>query len=170
MTQKTLAPDRLHAATTDSLDEARVEAFAGRLFEFYTGGMLTFMVDIGHRTGLFAAAAAGPASSAELAGRADLQERYVREWLAAMATGGIVDYEPGSGSFRLPAERAACLTGRGAANPRNSLSSTSTSPSSSCSTMSQTSSRCAGGSDSMRSAISAGCSAFTILCAERSVP
>jgi hypothetical protein len=102
--------------TAQTLDQAEVEAFAGRLMELYTGGMLTYLVDIGHRTGLFAALAEGPATSAELAARADLQERYVREWLAAMATGGIVDYEPGSGSFRLPAERAACLTGRGAAN------------------------------------------------------
>jgi SAM-dependent methyltransferase len=102
--------------TAQTLDQAEVEAFAGRLMELYTGGMLTYLVDIGHRTGLFAALAEGPATSAELAARAQLQERYIREWLAAMATGGIVAYEPGSGSFRLPAERAACLTGRGAAN------------------------------------------------------
>ncbi|HWD47833.1 MAG TPA: class I SAM-dependent methyltransferase [Actinomycetota bacterium] len=99
-----------------TLDQAEVEAFAGRLMELYVGGMLTYLVDIGHRTGLFAALAEGPATSAELAARADLQERYVREWLAALATGGIVDYQPGSGSFRLPPERAACLTGRGSAN------------------------------------------------------
>jgi SAM-dependent methyltransferase len=102
--------------TAQTLDQARVEAFAGRLMELYTGGMLTYLVDIGHRTGLFAILAEGPATSAELAARADLQERYVREWLAALASGGIVDYDPGSGSFRLPAEHAACLTGRGSAN------------------------------------------------------
>jgi SAM-dependent methyltransferase len=99
-----------------TLDEARVEAFAGRLFELYTGGLLTFLVDIGHRTGLFAAAAAGPATSAELAARADLRERYVREWLGAMVTGGIVEHDPAAGTFRLPAEHAACLTGPGSAN------------------------------------------------------
>jgi SAM-dependent methyltransferase len=116
MTGSTLAPEDLSTAATATLDPARVEAFAGRLFELYTGGMLTFMVDIGHRTGLFAAAAAGPATSAELAARADLQERYVREWLGAMATGGILDHDPATGTFRLPAEHAACLTGRGSAN------------------------------------------------------
>jgi SAM-dependent methyltransferase len=99
-----------------TLDEARVEAFAGRMFELYTGGLLTFLVDIGHRTGLFAAAAAGPATSAELAGRADLQERYVREWLGAMVTGGIVEHDPAGGTYHLPAEHAACLTGPGSAN------------------------------------------------------
>ena len=116
MTGPTLAADDLRTDPEGTLDEARVEAFAGRLFELYTGGMLTFMVDLGHRTGLFAAAAAGPATSGQLAGRADLQERYVREWLGAMTTGGIVDYDPVTRTYRLPAEHAACLTGRGSAN------------------------------------------------------
>jgi SAM-dependent methyltransferase len=116
MTGSTLAADDLEAGQAGTLDEARVEAFAGRLLELYTGGMLSHMVDIGHRTGLFAAAAAGPATSAELAARAELEERYVREWLGAMVTGGIVDYDPTPGTYRLPAEHAACLTGRGAAN------------------------------------------------------
>jgi hypothetical protein len=114
-----------------TLVEARVEAFAGRLFELYTGGLLTFLVDIGHRTGLFAAAAAGPATSAELAARADLQERYVREWLGAMVTGGIVEYDPAGATFRLPAEHAACLTGPGSATWRRSAGSTPIWPSTS---------------------------------------
>ena len=63
--------------------------------------MLTYLVDIGHCTGLFAALAEGPATSAELAACRILQERYVREWLAAMATGGIVDYEFGRGASGL---------------------------------------------------------------------
>ena len=57
--------------------------------------MLNYMIDIGHRTGLFVAAARGPATSEELADRAGLTERYVREWLGAMVTGGIVDYDAG---------------------------------------------------------------------------
>jgi hypothetical protein len=81
MTGDTLTHEDLGPSATGPLDEARVEAFAGRLFELFTGGMLTFMVDHGHRTGLFAAAAAGPATSTELAARADVRERYVREWL-----------------------------------------------------------------------------------------
>ena len=56
-----------------------------------TGSLLSSMVDIGHRTGLFAAAAEGPATSEQLAARAGLCERYVREWLGAVTTGGIVD-------------------------------------------------------------------------------
>jgi SAM-dependent methyltransferase len=114
----TLDPGHVEATVGAAapLDPARVEAFAGRLFELYTGGLLTFLVDIGHRTGLFAAAAAGPGTSAELAGRADLQERYVREWLGSMVTGGILEHDPETGTYRLPAEHAACLTGPGSAN------------------------------------------------------
>ena len=106
----------MSTATTSNLDEAAAEAFAGQLFGLYTGGMLTFMVDIGHRTGLFTAAAAGPATSEELASRAGLEERYVREWLGAMVTGGIFEYDPATGAYRLPPEHAACLTGSGSAN------------------------------------------------------
>lgn len=106
--------------TTDTtqaeLDGTRIEAFAEQLFGFYTGGMLTYLIDIGHRTGLFDAAALGPATSTELADRAGLQERYVREWLGAMVTGRVVEYDPTAGSFHLPATHAACLTGTGAAN------------------------------------------------------
>lgn len=100
----------------ESLDESRIEAFAEQLFGFYTGGMLTYLVDIGHRTGLFEAANEGAATSAELAGRAGLHERYVREWLGAMVTAGVFDYEPQVATYRLPAEHAACLTGGGGNN------------------------------------------------------
>ena len=37
--------------------------FLGELMSIYAGSMLTYMIDIGHRTGLFTAAAAGPATS-----------------------------------------------------------------------------------------------------------
>ncbi len=102
--------------TTSPLDLARVEAFAGRLFEMYTNGMLTYMIDLGDRTGLFSAAAEGPATSEQLAARAGLTERYVREWLGAMATSGIVDYQPSNQTYSLSPEHAACLTGDGSSN------------------------------------------------------
>src|SRR5437879_11579900 len=103
-------------ATIPQLDTARVEEFAGELFGLYVGGMLTFMIDIGHRTGLFAAAAEGPATSKGLAVRAGLDERYVREWLGAMTAAHIFEYAPASGVYELPPERAACLTGDGSSN------------------------------------------------------
>jgi SAM-dependent methyltransferase len=98
------------------LDRKRVQEFARRLFGHYTSGMLALMVDVGHKTGLFEAAAKGPATSAELAERAELNERYVREWLGAIVTGGIMEYDPASGTYVLPAEHAVCLTGTSSRN------------------------------------------------------
>lgn len=102
--------------TMPPLDEARVEEFAGFLFGTFTSASVTLMIDVGHRTGLFEAAARGPATSAQLAERAGLQERYVREWLAAMTTAEVFEYDPASGGYTLPAEHAACLAGPGSTN------------------------------------------------------
>jgi SAM-dependent methyltransferase len=97
-------------------DETAIEAFAGRLLGLLTGGMLAYMIDLGHRTGLFDTLAAGPGTSEELADRASLHERYVREWLGALVTGGIVDYDPARATYHLPAAHAVCLAGTGAMN------------------------------------------------------
>ncbi|HEY1343807.1 MAG TPA: class I SAM-dependent methyltransferase [Streptosporangiaceae bacterium] len=85
--------------------------FAERVNQMMNEAALALMVSVGHRTGLFDVMAAMPAAtSAEIAARAGLNERYVREWLAAMATGKIVDHDGAAGSFSLPADHAAWLT------------------------------------------------------------
>jgi SAM-dependent methyltransferase len=92
--------------------------FAERMVHMVNEAMLALMVSVGHRTGLFDVMAAMPAAtSAEIAARAELDERYVREWLAAMTTGRIVDHDGATGSFSLPAGHAASLTR--AAGPDN---------------------------------------------------
>jgi 2-polyprenyl-3-methyl-5-hydroxy-6-metoxy-1,4-benzoquinol methylase len=98
------------------VDRQRVQDFARKLFGHYTSGVLTLLVQVGHKTGLFEAAAKGPGTSQDIADRAGLNERYVREWLSAMATGGIVEYHAASGVFTLPPEHAACLTGTSSRN------------------------------------------------------
>ena len=103
-------------ATTTSTEEQAAEEFAGRLFELFTGGMLTYMIEIGRRTGLFDAAAAGPATSAGLAERAGLDERYVREWLGAMVSGGIFEFDAATDTYWLPGEHAGALSGNRYAN------------------------------------------------------
>jgi hypothetical protein len=75
-------------ATETAFDGAKAEAFGGHLMSILGGSLLSSMVDIGHRTGLFAAAAEGWATSEQLTARAGLCERYVREWLGAVTTGG----------------------------------------------------------------------------------
>lgn len=93
------------------VDEERAAAFGDELFGFYTGGFVTFMIDLGVRTGLLDALAEGPGTSRAIAARAGLQERYVREWLGAVVTAGVVDYDPATTTYTLPAEHAMCLTG-----------------------------------------------------------
>jgi len=71
----------------------------------------TALVVMGDRLGLYRAmAGAGPVTPSELAARAGVAERYVREWLNAQAAGGYVEYEPESGRYALPPEQAVALT------------------------------------------------------------
>lgn len=100
-------------------DPAAVDAFAGHLLTVLNHGSLCLMLSIGHRTGLLDAMdGLPPSTSAEIAAAAGLNERYVREWLGAMATARVVEVEvDASGRFVLPAAHAASLTrARGAAN------------------------------------------------------
>jgi 2-polyprenyl-3-methyl-5-hydroxy-6-metoxy-1,4-benzoquinol methylase len=72
---------------------------------------MAVMMSVGHRTGLFGVMARlAPSTSTQIARAAGLQERYVREWLGAMVTGGIVDYDRDTATYELPAEHAAFLT------------------------------------------------------------
>jgi SAM-dependent methyltransferase len=100
----------------ETIDRARIQEFAKRLLDIYTGGFLTYMIEIGEATGLFTAAVKGPASSVQLAERAGLSERHVQEWLGAMVVAGIVDYQPEGAVYSLPPEHATCLTGSSAYN------------------------------------------------------
>ena len=98
-------------------DSAKANGFAERLLTTLNDGALCLMISIGHRTGLLDAMRdAAPATSAEIAAKAGLNERYVREWLGAMVTGRIVDVDPATNRFSLPAEHAAFLTRRAGAD------------------------------------------------------
>jgi SAM-dependent methyltransferase len=80
------------------------------MMDTINAGAVTVMISLGHRLGLFQVLAGLPgATSPEIAAKAGLSERYVREWLASMVTGCVVDYEPEGARYTLPPERAACL-------------------------------------------------------------
>jgi SAM-dependent methyltransferase len=101
-----------------TIDVARVEAFSGRVLAMLNGAMASLMLSVGHRTGLFEVfAGLDRPTASELAQAAGCDERYVREWLAALLMAGVVDHDPASGTYRLPPERAAILTR--AAGPGN---------------------------------------------------
>lgn len=90
--------------------------FAGKLMTIFSGSVLCKLIDIGYQTGLFEASRAGPATSQELSERAGLRERYVREWLGAMACSGIYSYDSATRRFTLPAAHEQLLTGPSAQN------------------------------------------------------
>lgn len=100
-----------------AFDTARAAAFAQQLLDALNGGALSLMISIGHRTGLFdAMSTMPPATSTEIAERASLDERYVREWLGAMVAGRVVEYDPAALRYTLPGEHAASLTRAAAAD------------------------------------------------------
>jgi 2-polyprenyl-3-methyl-5-hydroxy-6-metoxy-1,4-benzoquinol methylase len=110
---KIMAGLKTHA----DFDPAKSEAFAERFLMALNNGALCLMVSVGHRTGLFdVLRTLPPATSHEIATRAGLHERYVREWLGAMVTAGVVEVDPVTKLFVLPAEHAAWLTRAAAAD------------------------------------------------------
>src|SRR6478735_2766924 len=92
--------------------------FGEKLLTVFNHGALWLMISVGHRTGLFdVMTGMAPSTSVQIAEGAKLQERYVREWLGAMVTGGVVELDAASGKYSLPAGHAAMLTR--AAGPDN---------------------------------------------------
>ncbi len=104
-------------ATQPPFDPEKAEAFAGSMLTVLNHGALCLMVSVGHRTGLFDVMNRLPAAtSEEIATEAGLNERYVREWLGAMVTSRIVELDPATMRYALPAEHAAFLTRAAAAD------------------------------------------------------
>jgi ubiquinone/menaquinone biosynthesis C-methylase UbiE len=98
-------------AKSTAFDSAKAERFATRLLATLNQGALCLMISLGHRTGLFdSMRGSPPATSQEIATKAGLNERYVREWLGAMVTGGIVEVEAATDKFVLCDEHAAFVS------------------------------------------------------------
>lgn len=98
------------------LDRAKLDAFSEKAFRDLSGTYVTIMCMLGDRLGLFGCLAEqGSATSAELAERAHINERYAREWLSALACAGYIDYDPASRRFSLSPEHAAVLADEGGA-------------------------------------------------------
>jgi hypothetical protein len=100
-----------------TIDVNKSEAFAEKMTTALNNAGVVLMASIGHRTGLFdAMATLPPSTSAQIAEAASLDERYVREWLGALVTGGVVEYDPATNRYVLPAEHAAWLTRAASSN------------------------------------------------------
>ncbi len=88
----------------------KLEGFMGKMIGELAGAINVPMMMIGDRVGLFKAMhGSGAMSPAQLASKTGTDERYVREWLSAMAAGNIVEYDPAASTFTLPDEHAFAL-------------------------------------------------------------
>jgi SAM-dependent methyltransferase len=93
-----------------AIDHAKLEALLGRAVVDIGANFHAALVVTGDKLGLFRALRdLGPTTPADLAKRTGTHERYVREWLSAMAAGGYVDYESASEEFSLSDEQALAL-------------------------------------------------------------
>jgi 2-polyprenyl-3-methyl-5-hydroxy-6-metoxy-1,4-benzoquinol methylase len=87
------------------------EDFSEYLTDILNKGSLALMLSIGHRTKLFdIMSSMSPATFEEIAEKSRLNSRYVKEWLGAMVTGKIINYDPIKKSFHLSKEKAQYLT------------------------------------------------------------
>ncbi|MCA9019098.1 MAG: transcriptional regulator, partial [Planctomycetaceae bacterium] len=94
-----------------NIDAERTDEFGQKLLQIVNHSALSFMLSIGHRARLFdIMSEMEHATSEAIAEQTGLNERYVREWLGAMVTGGIMEYDPVLKTYFLPAEHAALLT------------------------------------------------------------
>ena len=92
------------------MDEQRAADFTGRVLADTAATATTVLAALGDRLGLFKdLAARGPATSAQLAARSGLNERYVREWAAGLYAAGYLTYDESDERFTLPEEHAPTL-------------------------------------------------------------
>ena len=92
------------------------------MFDVMNKAALALLLSVGHRTKLFdAMAKLEPSTSQEIATTANLNERYVREWLGGLVTSKIIDYQPESQKYSLSKEKSEFLTRDGSYNFASSM-------------------------------------------------
>lgn len=99
--------------TQPTFDRKKLGAFLGKVMSDTSGMTITVMAAIGDQLGLFKYLAQEPTTSTQLATRANIHERYAREWLHMMASAGYVEYDPTSDLFTLPPEHIPVLAQEG---------------------------------------------------------
>lgn len=86
-----------------TFDKQKAEQFSENLVDTLNKSAIALALSIGNRVGLFETMAKLPAStSVQIAEAANLNERYVREWLGVMVTGRIVKYDAGTLTYSHP--------------------------------------------------------------------
>jgi SAM-dependent methyltransferase len=96
-----------------ALEMDTVHSFAFKVLGDFIAIEMGTLITIGDRLGLFAKlAGAGPSTSAAFAQHADIQERYAREWLSAMACHRYIGYDDTTKQFSMTPEQAFILVNR----------------------------------------------------------
>src|SRR5258708_31968677 len=91
------------------IDVEKTQKFAQEVFNHLAGALVSGMIHLGERMGLYRALnGAGPLTSEELARKTGLNERWVREWLYQQAAAKVIDYR-GESRFELSPEGALVL-------------------------------------------------------------
>ena len=87
-----------------------VDRFALRVWQYKQGEVVSLMVHLGDRLGLYRALdGAGWVTPAALAAKTELNERWVREWLRGQAAAGLIDADGDATAFALRPEGALVL-------------------------------------------------------------
>src|SRR6476660_1106371 len=93
--------------STTNIDECKLNAFIGQMLSDLGGASSIAMVRMGDALGLYKTIQAqGPMTSMELAKAANVDERYLREWLSHQAASNYLSYDPATAKFALPPEQA----------------------------------------------------------------
>lgn len=84
-------------------DMGRIQAYTLKVWQAKQGDMISLMIELGERLGLFGVIAAHPAVTAEELGtETGLHARPLQEWLYGMAAAGLLDHD--DDRFSLPDE------------------------------------------------------------------
>ena len=101
-------------STDTNIDHEKVMALFGNVFNDVAGSIAIMMSYIGDQTGVYKAMEKLVSDSvAAISKEADVDERYLKEWLASNAGRGYVNFNPDSEEFSLSPEQAAVFAREG---------------------------------------------------------
>jgi 2-polyprenyl-3-methyl-5-hydroxy-6-metoxy-1,4-benzoquinol methylase len=91
-----------------TINQAKLEEFVGKMLQDLGAAVNSTLVLIGDKLGLYQAIASqGAVDSTKLAELTNVSERYAREWLAAQAASGYIEYDAETEQFQMNPEQIA---------------------------------------------------------------
>jgi SAM-dependent methyltransferase len=93
-----------------AVNQEKLQELIGKMLGEVGAAMGGALVLLGDQLGLYKTLAEqGPSTSVELAAQTGTVERYVREWCAAQAAAGYINYDPNAGKYFISDEQALLL-------------------------------------------------------------